>query len=101
MIRILLNVPATHLTACEVAQLYRRPWQIESLFQPLESVLHSEVKALGHPRAALLAFGVAVLAYNVLSVLQSVVWQAHDLQNSDMELLPFYIAARSGRDIAV
>lgn len=92
LIRLLTNVPASRLNTRQVARLYRRRWQIESLFQRLESVLHSEVKPLGHPRAALLAFGVAVLAYNVLSVLQSAVWQAHNLQNSDMELSPFYIA---------
>jgi IS4 transposase len=92
VIRILTNVPAARLATRQVARLYRRRWQIESLFQRLESVLHSEVKPLGHPRAALLAFGVAVLAYNVLSVLQSAVWQAHDLQGSDLELSPFYVA---------
>lgn len=92
VIRILTNVPASRLATRQVARLYRRRWQIESLFQRLESVLHSEVKPLGHPRAALLAFGVAVLAYNVLSVLQSAIWQAHDLKNSELELSPFYIA---------
>ena len=91
-IRLLTNVPASCLAAQEVAQLYRRRWQIESLFGRLESVLHSEVKALGHPRAALLAFGVAVLAYNVLSVLQSAIWKAHDLHEGELELSPFYMA---------
>jgi IS4 transposase len=92
VIRLLTNVPASCLAAQEVAQLYRRRWQIEALFGRLESVLHSEVKPLGHPRAALLAFGVAVLAYNVMSVLQSAIWKAHDLQGSELELSPFYIA---------
>lgn len=36
------------------------------MFGRLESVLQSEVKSLGYPRAALFAFGVSVLAYNVL-----------------------------------
>lgn len=92
VIRILTNVPASRLATRQVARLYRRRWQIESLFGRLESVLHSEVKPLGHPRAALLAFGVAVLAYNVLSVLQSAIWQAHDLQEGELELSPFYMA---------
>lgn len=92
VIRILTNVPASRLATRQVARLYRRRWQIETLFQRLESVLHSEVKSLGHPRAALLAFGVAVMAYNVLSVLESAIWQAHELQDSELELSPFYIA---------
>jgi len=39
------------------------------MFQRLEGVLHSEIGSLGHPRAALLGFAVAVLAYNVLAVI--------------------------------
>lgn len=91
-IRLLTNLPKSDCTARKIARLYRRRWQIESLFQRLESVLHSEVTSLGHPRAALLAFGVAVLAYNVLTVLQTAVWAAHDLRDSDIELSPFYVA---------
>src|SRR5690606_37315013 len=52
----------------------------------------SEVKTLGHPRAALLAFGIAVMAYNVLSVIQAAVSTAHDLRDSGIELSPFYVA---------
>jgi IS4 transposase len=92
VIRLLTNLPKSHFTARKVARLYRRRWQIESMFQRLESVLHSEVASLAHPRAALLAFGVAVLAYNVLAVLQSAVWAAHDLQTGDIELSPYYVA---------
>jgi IS4 transposase len=92
VIRMLTNLPKSGFTARKIARLYRRRWQIESLFQRLESVLHSEVASLGHPRAALLAFGVAVLAYNVLAVVQSAVWAAHDLRDSDIELSPFYVA---------
>jgi IS4 transposase len=63
------NMPTT-VDAATLAQLYRKRWRIEGMFQRLESVLHSEIKSLGHPRAALLGFAVAVLAYNVLSLLQ-------------------------------
>lgn len=91
-IRLLTNLPKSHFTARKIARLYRRRWQIESLFQRLESALHSEVASLGHPRAALLAFGVAVMAYNVLSLLQSAVWAAHDLQAGDIELSSYYLA---------
>lgn len=92
VIQILSNLPEECFTAGEIAVLYRHRWKIESMFQRLESVLHSEVKTLGHPRAALLAFGVAVVAYNVLAVLQAAVWTAHELRNSGIELSPFYVA---------
>ncbi|MEC4717605.1 IS4 family transposase [Noviherbaspirillum sp. CPCC 100848] len=92
VIRLLTNLPAWEFTARSVARLYRCCWRIESLFQRLEAVLHSEVASLGHPRAALFAFGVAVMAYNVLAVLQSAVWVAHDLQDSDVELSSYCFA---------
>lgn len=92
VICLLSNLPGSCFSARAIARLYRRRWQIESMFQRLESVLHSEVTTLGHPRAALLAFGVAVLAYNVLTVLQAAVRAAHDLREAGIELSPFYVA---------
>jgi IS4 transposase len=53
-IRMLTNLPKSGFTAQKVAQLYRRRWGIENMFQRLESVLKSEISSLGHPRAALL-----------------------------------------------
>ena len=75
-IRLWTNLPA-HISAAQVAALYRRRWRIEGMFQRLEGVLHSEIGSLGHPRAALLGFAVAVLAYNVLAVIVRCVEQAH------------------------
>lgn len=94
LIRILTNLPKRHFKARRIMRLYRHRWKIESLFQRLESVLHSEVKTLCNPRAALLAFGVAILAYNVLSVLQAAVSKAHEeeLRDSGIELSMFYVA---------
>ena len=71
------NLPAT-VEAPPSPPVHRKRWRIEGMFGRLESVLHSEIKTLGHPRAALLGFTVAVLAYNVLALLlQAVVEQAH------------------------
>ena len=38
---------------------------MENLFQRLGSALHSEVRTLGQPRATLLMFAMAVVAFNV------------------------------------
>lgn len=70
VLRLLTTLPAT-VDAARVAALYRRRWSIEGLFQRLEAVLASEVPTLAHPRAALLAFSVAVVAYNALAVVQA------------------------------
>jgi IS4 transposase len=94
IIRLLSNVPASKLSAQKLAQLYRSRWRIEAMFQRLEAVLQSEIKTLGQPRAALFGFGVAVLAYNILSMLLTAVRIQHadTLKKSAMELSVYYIA---------
>jgi IS4 transposase len=94
VIRLWTNLPAT-VDAATVAALYRKRWRIESMFQRLESVLHSEIKSLGHPRAALLGFTVAVLAYNVLSLLQRAVEQAHRQEQPNLEVSTYHPKYRS------
>jgi len=91
VIRLLTTLPST-VEACTVAQLYRGRWSIEGLFGRLEAALNSEVRTLGYPRAALLAFGTAVVAYNVLAVIESAVAAAHDLQTAGLQVSTFYVA---------
>ena len=51
-----------------------------------------KVNTLGYPRAALLAFTTAVLAYNVLVVIQAAVEAEHDLVSAGIELSSYFIA---------
>lgn len=92
VIRLLSNLPATQM-AQEVAELYRRRWTIERMFQWLEAVLHSEVRTLGHPRAALLAFAVAIVAFNVLSAIQGAVERQHEIAADDPGGVSLYYVA--------
>lgn len=92
IISLLSNLPA-QVSALEIAALYRRRWSIEKMFQKLESVLRSEIRTLGYPRAALFSFCVAVLAYNVLSMLQTAVEAEHHIvPRSPAELSLYYVA---------
>ena len=75
-----------------VAGLYRKRWTIEGLFGRLEAALNSEVRTLAHPRAALLAFGLAVIAFNVLAVIEAAIAAAHDLEASEIEISTYYVA---------
>jgi len=65
-IAILTNLPKTRVSAKKVAELYRQRWSIGTMFQELESHLHSEVNTLGYPKAALFSFCVALVTYNIL-----------------------------------
>ena len=92
VIRLLTNLPES-FSSQYIASLYRRRWRIENMFQRLEAALNSEITALGHPRAALLAFGVAVLAYNVLALIERAIEVRHQLdQSGEIELSAFYLA---------
>ena len=92
-IRLWSNLPEA-ITAERIAELYRTRWRIEGMFGRLESVLHSEVSSLGHPRAALLGFAAAVLAYNVLALLQRAVEQAHQQQEPPAEVSTYHLAVQ-------
>ena len=74
---LLTNVPAARLTAGEIAEQYRGRWTIEGMFGELEAALAGELRTLGQPKAALFAFGLAVLAFNVLQVVRRGVEAAH------------------------
>jgi len=91
VIRLLTTLPKT-VKATTVAALYRERWSIEGLFGRLEAALNSEIRTLGQPRAALLAFGTAVVAYNVLAVIQAAIAAAHDLEAAGIEVSTFYVA---------
>ena len=71
VLHLLTTLPAAVADAHAVAALYRARWTVEGLFGRLEAVLAGEVRTLGQPRAALLAFSVAVVAYNALAVVQA------------------------------
>jgi IS4 transposase len=92
VIRLLTNVPGHRKGATTLARLYRARWRIEALFGRLEAALESELQSLGHPRGALLGFCTALVAYNVLSVLQAALEAAHADVVEEQPLSSFYIA---------
>jgi hypothetical protein len=76
-IHILTNLPEEAAGAVEVAELYRRRWTLETAFQELEASLNGEIDALGYPKAALFAFCLALVAYNVLSTVKAALRSVH------------------------
>ena len=92
VIVLLSNVPAGTLSPVRLADLYLARWTIETMFQRLEAALHSEVRSLGHPRAALLAFGTAVVAYNILATLQHAIAVEHRDRTPDLALSTYHLA---------
>jgi IS4 transposase len=90
-IHILTNLPKK-VTAVRIAELYRKRWRIETAFQELAQNLHGEVVTLGYPKAALFAFCMALLAYNVYSVMQAAMRAAHGSEKIENEFSLYYLA---------
>jgi len=58
----------------------------------LEKNLNSEINTLGYPRAALFGFSVAVVAYNIMSVIQGALRAVHGAERIEQEVSGYYIA---------
>ena len=69
-IGVLTDVAEENLSAVEVAAKYRDRRTIETAFQELAEGLRGEVETLAYPKAALFAFGLAVVVYNLLQVVR-------------------------------
>jgi IS4 transposase len=90
-IYLLTNLPA-EVEALIVAGLYRKRWTLETAFQALEAHFHSEINTLGYPKAALLGFCIAVVAYNVWAVVQAALRRVHGVEKVEHEVSGYYLA---------
>ncbi len=72
-LHILSNLPKKAANAMKIAELYADRWTIETAFQQLTDDLRCEIDTLGYPKAALLGFCVACVAFNAVSVVKAAV----------------------------
>ena len=91
VIVVLSTLPAA-VTAAAIAALYRGRWGIEGAFQDLTVILQCEPDTLGYPPAALFAFCLAVMAYNVLRLTRAALGAAHSAEKVEREVSSYYLA---------
>ena len=91
-IHILTNLPKKAARAKTVADLYRKRWTIETAFQELEATLDGEINTLGYPKAALFAFCVALVSYNLMSVIKAALRTVHGEQVVEEEVSGYHLA---------
>ena len=89
-IHILTNLP-NRVKATRIAEAYRGRWQVEGAFGELATALHCEISSLGYPPAALFAFGVGLVAYNILSVVRTALAAAHGEEQVE-DISAYYVA---------
>ncbi len=92
MVVILTNLSEEVADALAVSDLYRDRWKIETAFQKLEKHLHSEINALGYPKAALFGFCLALVAFNLYAVVMAALRSAHRDREINEEVSEYYIA---------
>ena len=76
-VAIFTNLPTTVVNAPTVANLYLKRWSVEGMFQVITDVFACELDTLGYPRAALFVFCVAVVAFNILSIVKAALKTVH------------------------
>jgi hypothetical protein len=89
-IQTLTDLPA-RVRAKAIARLYQKRWTIEKAFQELTVALRCEVNTLAYPKAALFGFCVALLAFNVLSVVKAALRAAHGVEEIEEVLSTCYL----------
>ncbi len=91
-LHILTNLPAKDAKAKAIADLYRKRWTIETAFQELAATLNGEINTLGYPKAALFAFCVALVSYNMMSVIKAALRAVHGAEAVQEQISGYYLA---------
>ncbi len=91
-IHLLTNVPAKDARAKVIAELYRKRWLIEIAFREMEENLNGEINTLGYPKAALFAFSLALVSYNLMSVVKAALRAAHGAEIVQEKVSTYYLA---------
>lgn len=89
-IHLVTNLPK-RVGAIHIADLYRDRWQIETAFQEVAENLEGEIQTLGYPKAALFGFCMALVTYNLLSVVRAAVHAVHGAAAAQ-ELSTYYVS---------
>jgi IS4 transposase len=89
-IHIVTNLPQ-RIGAIHIANLYRDRWRIETAFQEVAENLEGEIETLGYPKAALFGFCMALVTYNLLSVVRAAVHAVHG-EEAAQRLSTYYVS---------
>jgi IS4 transposase len=105
-IHILTNIPAEKADGVKIASLYGDRWTVETAFQHLTEDLRCEIDTLGYPKAALFGFCLAVVAYNIVSVVKAAIVAAHGREFVQEQLSMYYLTLEvaqvsTGMNIAI
>lgn len=90
-IHLLSNLPGKDVHARDVARLYAKRWTIEQAFQDLAVALVCGINTWGYPKAALLGFCLALVAYNAVSLVKASLRAIHGHEKVESEVSWYYL----------
>lgn len=101
---ILSNLPES-VAAVPISEAYKDRWSIEGVFGELTLSLNGEINTLAYPPSALLAYALALVTYNLLSVVRGAVAAVQGEATSEA-MSTYYMAeeiasTHHGMDIAL
>ncbi len=91
-IGIFTNLPKKDADGIVVSNIYRSRWGIETAFYKLEGYFESEINTLAYPKAALFGFCVALVAFNMYSIIMAALRTAHPEVNINQEFSWYYVS---------
>jgi len=96
-VALLSNLWDEGVDALTLARLYLKRWTIETAFQVLTETLDCEQPRLGYPKAALFAFCVTLVCYNVLAVVKAALRAAHGCAKVEQEVSLYHVTEQVRR----
>lgn len=96
-IHIITNLSEDVADAVKIASLYGDRWTVETAFQHLTQDLRCEINTLGYPKAALFGFCLALVAYNVVSLVKAGLRAAHGKEFVEQKLSMYYVTLEVGQ----
>jgi hypothetical protein len=105
-IAILTNVPECEADAATIANLYLERWTVEGVFLTMTQILEGEPSTLGYPKAAIFAFAVALVSFNIASVVRAALRGTFGQKKVEEEVSWYYVAnevrvTHGGMDVAL
>jgi hypothetical protein len=95
-IHLLTNL-SKRVRAKKLTDLYLKRWTIEHAFQELATAFNAEVESLGYPKAALFAFCIGLLSYNVFSVVRAALRAQYGTEKIENEVSVYYLTEEISR----
>ena len=90
-IAILTNLP-TKVSATQIANAYGHRWTIETCLGHLATALNAEINTLAYPRAALVSFAVALMSFNLITTLETLLRGKVKDKKKSPKLSKYYLA---------